>query len=198
MAQLDNTQLEILQNYKQDLRRGNISKLAKDLVTRISKWDRGEIISYLLEHNIDILSAMNFIPELGIVEISKLPVLTIPGNIEIIRKNAIVNNPSLKEILIEDGVRVLEPKAIHSNSALETIILPSSIKTLGTEAFANNSSLKEVFIPDSVTVLPKGLFNGCDDGIVIKANFRENKSDRLKCVEGEKDWYKSHLKWIKD
>ena len=198
MANLDNNQIEILRSYKQDLRRGNLSKLAQDLMTRISKWDRGPITAYLLEHGVNILDSMNVIPEAGILSLEKLPILTIPGNIETIRRNSIKNNPSLKEIFIEDGVENIESNAITNNQNLTTIILPSSIKSLGKGAFRDNSNLKEVFIPDSIKILPQGLFDGCDNSIVIKANFRENKADRLKCVEGEKDWYRTHLKWIKD
>lgn len=198
MANLDSDQIEILKSYKQDLRRGNLSKLAQDLMTKIGSWDRGPIVSYLLEHGIDILSAMTFIPSSGIVNLEKLPVLTIPRNIETIRSQGIVDNPSLKEVLIEYGVENINSNAIVGNPNLAAIILPPSIKTLGKEAFAENPNLKEVFIPDSVKVLPKGLFSGCNDNLVVKANFRENKSDRLKCVEAEKDWYRAHLKWIKD
>lgn len=198
MANLDNDQLEILKKYKQDLRRGNLSKLAKDLTSSISKYDRGEIIAYMIEHGIDILSAMSFIPEQGIKDLENLPILMIPGNIETIRKNGIYRNPSVKEILIEHGVQNIDSNAITGNSNLTAIILPPSVTTLGAGAFSNNPNLQEVFISDGIKVLPRGLFEGCNDNIVVKANFRENKADRLRCVEGEKDWYRTHLKWIKD
>lgn len=198
MANLDSDQLETLKKYKQDLRRGNLSRLAKDLTSSISKYDRGEIIAYLIEHGVNILSAMSFIPEHGIKDLENSPILMIPGNIETIRKNGIYRNPSVKEILIEYGVQNIDSNAITNNSNLTTIILPPSINSLGSGAFSDNPNLKEVFIPDSIKILPRDLFNGCNDSIVVKANFRENKADRLRCVEGEKDWYRAHLKWIKD
>lgn len=199
MANLTDDQVTILQKYKRDLRRGNLSNLAKDLVGSINWYDRGPIIAFLVEHGIDILKVLPFLPANSFNEsLRGIVVLQIPGNIETIRKDAINECESIQEIIIEEGVENIESKAINSNNSLKKIVLPNSLKSIGEAAFSYNNNLKEVFIPDSVKILPKDLFKGCSDDIIITANFRENKSDRLKCVEGEREWYKQHLKWIKD
>ena len=47
MANLDNDQLEILKKYKQDLRRGNLSKLAKDDEIQIFN-STGNMLKYIV------------------------------------------------------------------------------------------------------------------------------------------------------
>ena len=195
MAQLNDIQLEIISKHKQELRKGDLSKLVKDLLSYDRQYYRGEIIAYMLEHGVDILSAMNTIPSNGISDYMN-PVLTIPGNIIEIKDNAIRGN-GFESLFIEDGVEIINKEAITNNHALKEIVLPNSLKFLGQAAFANNSSLKEIFIPDSITVLPKKLFYGCDN-VVVKANYREDKANRLKCVESEIPWYKEHLKWVRN
>ncbi|MBQ6630820.1 MAG: leucine-rich repeat domain-containing protein [Romboutsia sp.] len=199
MANLNDTQMSILQKYKKDLRRGDLSRLAKDLTNSIDYSDRCSIIAFLLEHGVDILKALPFLPSWSLsANLRGVVVLEIPGNIETIRNSAIQDCDSIQEIIIEEGVENIEANAIVSNENLRKIILPNSLKSLGEKAFASNPKLQEIFIPDSIRVLPKGLFNNCSEDLIITANFRENKSDRLKCVEGEREWYKQHLKWIKD
>ena len=195
MAQLNDVLTEVISKHKQELRKGDLSKLIKELLSYERQYDRGIIISYMLEHGINVLDKMNVIPTNGIMEYSN-PSLTIPGNIIEIKDEAIRKN-SFENLYIEHGVEIIGREAITYNSKLEEIVLPDSVKSLGQGAFANNSSLQEAFIPDSITVLPKKLFYGCDN-VIVKANYRPDKADRLKCVESEIPWYKEHLKWIRN
>ena len=193
MAQLDQEKKDILLSFKDDLRKGKLDRIANKL-TKEYLYDRGYIIAYMLEKGVDILSAMEYIPRYGIIDYT-LNVLIIPGNIKSIKSGGISNN-RMQEIIIEDGVERIEGNAIASNPSLEKISLPESLMSIGPNAFSGNTSLKEVFIPDSITVLPKGIFSGCND-VVIYANYREDKRNRLKCVESERDFYRNHLKWIR-
>ena len=199
MANLNDTQMSILQKYKKDLRRGDLTRLAKDLTGSIDYGDRCTIIAFLLEHGIDILKALPFLPAYSLnANLNGVVVLEIHGNIETIRNSAIQDCDSIKEIIIAEGVENIESNAITANTNLSKIVLPSSLRSLGERAFASNPKLQEIFIPDNIKVLPKNLFENCSNDLVVTANFRENKADRLRCVEGEREWYKQHLKWIKD
>lgn len=194
MAQLSDNAKEILMSYKNDLRKGDLKKIAKDLQSEY-RYDRGSIIAYMIEKGIPILEAMSYIPNNGINGCN-MPVISVPGNIKDIRNEGICYC-NCKEIILEEGVERIDSNAITYNPSLEKIILPSSLVSLSSRCFADNPGLKEVFIPDGITVLPKGIFEGCDDNITILANFREDKRDRLKCVESEREFYKNHLKWIR-
>lgn len=193
MAQLTDSQRDLLIRFKDDLRKGKLNKLAKTLSSEY-RYDRGPIIAYMIEKGVPILEAMSFIPYVGITDCN-MPVLSIPGNIQYISTGGIGRN-NCREIILEEGIERLESRAIIENNNLEKIILPNSLASLGQECFADNKNLKEVFIPDSITVLPKGVFDGCDN-VTVLANYRADKKDRLKCVESEIEFYKNHLKWIR-
>ena len=197
MKQLNEHEIDFLNQFKSELRKGNLSGLAKELI-RYDLSDVHNIVEFLLEKGVPILDEFNTLRTDTISRFDSLTGLHIPGSIKTMSSSSIRFNKSIKTITLEDGIEVIAKYAIVNNPNLEEIVLPNTLKSIGDEAFNNNPKLKEIFIPDSVTKLPRDLFKGCDPNIVVKANYRADKTRRLKCREEEIAWYKEHLKWVKD
>lgn len=194
MTQLNDEQRAFLMKFKADLRKGNLTKLLKEL-GRQNLTDKRAIMCYMLEHGVPVLSNMTTLSA-GFIDGIDIAALIIPGNIKRIGREGIAEG-QMKELIFEEGVEELASKSIARCPTLQKVTLPNSLRNLQTATFFRCPELKEVFIPDSIRVLPKELFFRCSDELVVLANFRDSKETRLKCVDSERDWYRHHLKWIK-
>lgn len=150
------------------------------------------IICWLLENNIDILSELNTIPR-AMFKNCQLGKIHIPSSIYAIKDEAFKGS-DLSMITFDEGIESIEASAFEGTN-VSTIELPNSLRKIGTGCFKDCVHLTKVFIPDSVTLLPRDLFAGCQDSLKVYANSRKNlpPSKRLNCPQSEINWYKDHL-----
>lgn len=179
-----------------------IRKELKPLLTK-GDWDkirrlcgknsgRFHILCFMAENGIDVFKGLSSIPKeffLG----AEIMQITIPSHIRGIGQHAFLKS-TLSGITFEDGVETIGDYAFHG-TPISNVVLPDTVETIGAFAFANCRNLSNIFIPDSVTILPRGLFDGCDK-VEVYLNSRKQlpKHLQLQIPRGEAAWYKEHAK----
>ena len=95
----------------------------------------------------------------------------IPPNDEIvgIGKYAFANCRALEKIEIPNTVCYLGESAFYNCHRLESIVIPDSVNCIEEGAFRECYSLESIVIPSSVALISRDVFDGCDEGLVIKA-----------------------------
>lgn len=117
---------------------------------------------------------------------SEIKELTIPSNIQVIRRGAFAECSSLKNVVFEDGTEsVLD--AAFAGSAVKIVKFPSTLKTIGMQAFADCKNLEHVELPDGLVSIEKGAFENC-------SNLKEISVPNSVTEIGEKIFGKTSIK----
>lgn len=91
----------------------------------------------------------------------------IPDSVTVISDWAFCKCSNLKSITIPDSVSEIGEGAFYECSSLEEVIIPDSVTKIDDIAFRECVKLKRIVIPDSVREFGWGVFNGCDDVLVV-------------------------------
>lgn len=90
---------------------------------------------------------------------NKNTTFTVPEGVEVIARNAIVNNSYLEELTLANTVKTLEYNSISNLSKLKTISLNDGLETID-YSLVNLTALETLRIPDSA-ILSNNSLSGC-------------------------------------
>lgn len=110
--------------------------------------------------------------------------ISLPNNLEIIRKDAFSGCDSLKELVIPEGVKDIREGAFSLCINLERVFLPQSLEAIDRSAFWGCSSLvninanslkKEIYLPSNMRFLSSSAFNNTPIEKMVRKFATENK-----------------------
>lgn len=154
----------------------------------------GNLAGWMLENNIDFLKDSTILRPYQFSN-TTIKELIVPSNITHISDQTF-SNAQIETIKFEPNDKIKFYGEVFSGSGIKNVILPEGLLKLPPELFTECSSLEYVFIPDSIKLLPIDLFKDCNtDNLVIEANYRDRKIDKLQCKEQDVSFYKEHLKF---
>ena len=87
--------------------------------------------------------------------------ITLPSNVQVIKKDAFSGCSSLSEVVFNDNVSQIDGYAFYGCAALTEVILPSRVNIIGDHAFAYCSSLARVEASEELLVIGSSAFYNC-------------------------------------
>lgn len=165
MIKLTDYEKELINNCTSYLKNNDIKGMCNHLSTLGA--EIGHIMQFLLDNGIKVFDYVETIPDKMFYG-AEFDTITIPDHITKIGKRAFYNCENLTSVKIGD-----------------------SVSTIGDYAFAGCTKLKQVFLPNSVRILGSEVFKGCDNTIIYAE--KRGPGNKLKCKQGEIEWYKNHL-----
>lgn len=154
----------------------------------------GNLTAWMIENNIDFLKDSTVL-RTSQFSMTEAKELIIPGNITRIEERAFWN-AQIETITFEPNDNLRFSQHVFGGNGIKRVILPEGLLKLPKELFYRCPNLEYVFIPDSIKLLPVELFEECKtDNLIIEANYRAAKLDKLQCKEQDVSFYKEHLKF---